>query len=138
MADRLHKLLNIRRIQEQQSMQAMARAKQQTEAAEAQYQALSDMAREYRTQDIRTPPINAEMLRQFREFYGQLAQARRTQADQVSQAHTAEATVHRHLLGHIKQRQGLEDVVTKREQQHRSDLNRKQRKAESSAPRTMV
>ena len=138
MRDRLSKLLSVKRIKEKQSMQALARAQQATSVAQKNFDDLCEMSSDYREKHLSVPQISPLMLKQFRQFYNQLAQAKTVQQAQVEQAQMAEQTVRDYLTTHIYERRGVEKVVRKRDQQHRTAQKRKARRTQSSTPKSFV
>lgn len=119
-------------------MQALARAQQATEAAKGELENSQNMSCEYKAKHLDVPRISPLMLKQFRQFYGQLAQAKSIQQAQVEQAQLAEQTVRNHLTAHMYERRGVEKVVAKRDQQHRTAQNRKARRAQTTNPASFV
>ena len=119
-------------------MQALAKAQTQTAKVRQELDNLNDIADEYKTKHAAAPQMNPAVLKQFRQFYGQLSQARAVQSAQVEQALAAEQTVRRYLSAHIKDRKGLETVLAKRDQVHREQSRRKSRRSQISKSKSLV
>lgn len=134
--NKLTKVLRLRQLKENESAAALARTRQARAAAEEKSTELAQITGQYHEDHQSQQAFTPFMLRQFREFYGQLKKAARAQSMEVERSMQAEATVMRHYLGHYSERRALENLMEQRELTHKYEEKKAQRKSQRSTRMT--
>ncbi len=130
---KLEKILKLRQMKEQETAGALVRTRMAREQAQAKAEELQQITDEYRDAHEQQRVLNPFMLRQFREFYGQLNKAAKAQNNEIELALQAEAVVMNHFRGHYADRRALEELLKKRELAHKNDEKRAERKNQLQA-----
>ncbi len=127
---KLDKILQLRQLKENESAGALARTRRARQAAEDKARELHEITGQYRDSHQQQPAFDPYMLKQFREFYGQLARAAQAQAVEVERAVQAEKVVMNHYISHHADRKALENLLEQRDLAHKNEEKRKARRAE--------
>jgi len=134
--NKLQKVLRLRQLKENESAAALARTRQARAAAEDKSSEIAEITGQYHHDHQAQQAFTPFMLRQCREFYGQLKKAAQAQNMEVERAMQAEATVMRHYLGHYSERRALENLMAQRELTHKYEEKKAQRKSQRAARTT--
>ena len=126
---KLERVLEVRKRAEDARARTLAQARGAHKAARAQLDELSGLAESYRAEHAATPPTSAAVLRQFRQFYGQLRQALDTHDATLDALHQDVLRNQAQFAETFKARKALEKVIERRELVHRKEAKRVERKA---------
>ncbi|MEM9620764.1 MAG: hypothetical protein AAF993_03890 [Pseudomonadota bacterium] len=130
---KLDKILQLRRLKENETAAALARTRDVRVSAEDKSAELAEITGQYRDKHTGQQTFSPFLLRQFREFYGQLNKAAHLQNMELERARQAENTVLAHFHGHYLERRALESLIAQRELTHKYEEKKAQRKSQRAS-----
>ncbi len=126
--DKLHKVLKIRRQQEDESAAQLALSQAAVAEAEAKREQLNELMEEYRRRHLDTAEAHPARLAEFNRFYSQLKGAVEAQGQVVADLERIERQSTDAYLVRYRERLALQRLLEERELAHKSEALRRERR----------
>lgn len=136
--NKIAKLIRLRVQAEELTQRQLAAAQDKLHQAEQQLDALRAMADEYKANYLGNVPQSGSHMDQFVQFYSRLSQALGAQNQLVSTLHNDVARAREQYLIAYRARRGLEKLLEKRDQLHKIEALRRERRQSQPRRQPMV
>jgi flagellar export protein FliJ len=136
--NKIGKLIRLRVQAEEQTQRQLAAVQEKLHEAELQLDALRTMADEYKANYLSSMPQTGSHMDQFVQFYSRLSQALGAQNQLVNTLVDDVRRARERYLTAYQARRGLEKLLEKRDQLHKIEALRKERRQSQPRRQPMV